>query len=633
MYTLTYAQGQLPYILNGSATQRSCNCYTLTEDVQFSSGTVWNKNLIDLNNSFDYYFDVNLGCKDDLGADGIAFVLQTQGTNLGAVGQGIGFKGISPSLGVLIDTWQNRDENDPYFDHVAIMMNGVSDHNTPNNLAGPVTALANSDNIEDCNWHIFRIKWDAVAKQLDVSIDDVPRLSLQKDIVAEIFLNSPTVYWGFGAGTGGSSNKQQFCAALRPQLKFDNNQLFCEGSPINFGEDSKSFGSITRYRWDFGDGATSTLAQPPAHNYAAPGIYNVTMVIEDNSGCISDTMKQEVVIGTYPLPDFSTPVLCTDRSLQFTDATYVKVGTLTKWEWDLGNGQSSTIQNPGTTYNTTGDYTVHLSVSTKEGCSASMQKTVSVFAKPAVSATAADACLRSASEFSGTDLTPGIALQQWHWELGNGVSKNEQSFDYVYPAGGSYDTYLYSVSTDDCHSDTVHLPVVITDLKLDIGRDTLIARQQPLQLNVLVNEPDLSISWAPVTGLSNSRIADPIAVLQDDQTYYVTATSASGCIDYDTINIKVYAGPEFYVPTGFTPNNDGRNDIFRAISPGVPELDFFCVWTRWGEEVFRTTSLKTGWDGTVRGLPAAPGTYVWMIQGKDYTGKTFSRKGTVTLIR
>jgi len=532
----------------------------------------------------------------------------------------------------LIDTWQNNDENDPAFDHVAIMMNGVSDHNTPNNLAGPVTALPNGDNIEDCNWHILRIKWDAGAKQLDVSIDDVPRVSLQKDIVKEIFLNSPTVYWGFGAGTGGSSNKQQFCAALRPQLKFDNNQLFCEGSPINFGEDSRSFGTITRYRWDFGDGTTSTLAQPPAHNYA-PGIYNVTMVIEDNSGCISDTMKQEVVIGTYPVPDFTTPVLCTDRSLQFTDATFVRVGTLTKWNWDLGNGQTSTLQHPGTTYTSTGNYNVHLQVTTKEGCSADIQRTVPVYAKPAVSATATDACLRSASEFTGTDLTPAISLQQWHWDLDNGETKNNQSFSYTYPAGGSYDTYLYSVSTDNCHSDTVHIPVVITDLKLDAGRDTLIARQQPLQLNAAVNEPGINITWAPVTGLNNSSIDDPVAILQNDQTYFITAVSPDGCTDYDTINIKVYAGPEFYVPTGFTPNNDGKNDVFRAISPGVPELDFFCVWSRWGEEVFRTTSLKAGWDGTVRGLPAAPGTYVWMIQGKDYTGKMFNRKGTVTLIR
>lgn len=629
--SFTYAQS--PYILNGTATQRTCNCYVLTEDQTGVSGTVWNKNLIDLTSSFDYYFDVNLGCKDETGADGIAFVLQTQGTNLGATGQGIGFKGISPSLGILIDTWQNNDENDPYYDHVAIIMNGVTDHNSVNNLAGPVTALDADGNIEDCNWHIFRIKWDATIQQLDVSIDDIPRLTLQKDIVKDIFNGSPKVYWGFGAGTGGSSNKQQFCAALRPQLEFDNNQLFCNGSPINFGENSKSFGTVTRWQWDFGDGTTTTVAQPPPHLYANPGVYTVTMVIEDNSGCISDTMKQIVTIGTYPVPDFTTPVLCTDRSLQFTDATKLSVGTLSQWNWDLGNGQTSTLQNPVAFYPATGSYNIHLQVSSKEGCATDIQRTVQVYEKPAISATATDACLRSASVFTGTDLTPAVPLLQWHWDLDNGQTFNTASVNYTYPAGGNYDAFVYSISRDNCHSDTVDVPVIITDLQLDAGRDTLVARGQPLQLNAFAEGDNLQYQWEPFTGLKEHNIADPLASLQDDQTYHITVTSPGGCVDKDTLHVKVYAGPEFYVPTGFTPNNDGRNDVFRVIAPGVPQLDFFCVWTRWGEEVFRTTSLTAGWDGNVKGLPSAAGTYVWMIQGKDYTGRTFNRKGTVTLIR
>jgi gliding motility-associated-like protein len=628
------AQIQMPYILNGSATQRTCNCYVLTEDIMGVSGTVWNKNQINLSQSFDYYFDVNLGCKDDTGADGIAFVLQTQGTNLGSTGQGIGFKGISPSLGVLIDTWQNDDENDPSYDHITIMMNGVTDHSTANNLSGPVTALEGNSNIEDCNWHILRIKWDANAKQLDVSMDDIPRLSLQKDIVQDIFNSSPLVYWGFGAGTGGSSNKQQFCAALRPQLEYDNNQIFCDGSPVVFGDNSKSFGTITRWLWDFGDGSTTTVAEPPPHLYARPGIYNVTMVIEDNSGCISDTMKQQVTIGTYPVADFTVPVLCTGRPLEFTDASTVTVGTLDKWDWDFGNGQTANTPHPVTTYTSTGSYNIQLQVTSKEGCSSDIQKTIPAFPVPVINATATNACIGNASAFTGTDLTPNIALQQWHWDFGNGQTASTPDFTYTYPLGGTYDAFLYSVSTDNCHSDTVTVPVDITDLQLSVGRDTLVAVGQPLQLNAAATGNNLQYSWEPSTGLNNNDISAPLAAsLQLDQTYYITVTSVDGCIDKDTLNVKVYRGPEFYVPTGFSPNNDGRNDVFHAISPGVPELDFLVVWNRWGKEVFRTQSLSDGWDGTFKGTPSDAGTYVWMIQGKDYLGRTFSRKGTVTLVR
>src|SRR5881628_3379586 len=88
--SLLYAQQETPYILNGSATQESCNCYQLTYNQMFLAGSVWNKNLINLNESFNYVFSVFLGCTDRNGADGIAFVLQPVGTNLGTAGQGIG---------------------------------------------------------------------------------------------------------------------------------------------------------------------------------------------------------------------------------------------------------------------------------------------------------------------------------------------------------------------------------------------------------------------------------------------------------------------------------------------------------------------------------------------------------------
>ncbi len=631
--TLLYAQLQTPYILNGAATQRTCNCYVLTEEVPQSSGTVWNKNKISLNNSFDYYFDVNLGCKDETGADGIAFILQTQGTNLGATGQGMGFQNISPSVGVLIDTWQNADDGDPDYDHVSIQVNGDISHTSANNLAGPVTALSGSGNIEDCNWHIFRIKWDAVSKLLEVSIDDSLRVAVQKDLTADIFGGDPMVYWGFGSATGGSFNKQQFCAALRPQLQFDNSQLFCDGSAIVFGDDSKSFGTVTRWRWDFGDGTGSSVPDPPPHLYAKAGEYEVRLVIEDNSGCISDTMKQDVIIGSYPVPAFSYAPLCTGRPFILTNETKLDVGTIQQWEWDFGNGQTSNAQHPSVEYNATGMYEITLRATSAQGCSASVQKSGQIYPTPQISATGENACIGLPINFTGTDQTPAIPLSQWYWDLGNGQQQTGQDISYVYPEGGAYQAGLHVVSTDGCFSDTFNVSVNVMDIGLFAGNDTLVARNQPLQLNAQTKGSGLQFTWTPSTGLTDAYSADPIAYLQQDQAYYLTVTSSEGCIEKDTLYVKVYAGPEFYVPTAFSPNNDGRNDVFRAISPGVPQLDFFCVWNRWGQEVFRTQSLSGTWDGNFKGTPMPAGTYIWMIQGTDYTGRLFSRRGTVTIVR
>src|SRR5437773_4602045 len=81
------------YILNGSARPISCNCYTLTTEKKYDSGSVWNSNKINLNKSFDFHFNVYLGCIDSTGADGIAFVLQPTSTSIGADGEGMGFEG------------------------------------------------------------------------------------------------------------------------------------------------------------------------------------------------------------------------------------------------------------------------------------------------------------------------------------------------------------------------------------------------------------------------------------------------------------------------------------------------------------------------------------------------------------
>src|SRR5687768_1309407 len=164
------------YTLNGNASQNDCHCYTLTQDAFSQSGSIWNNNKINLTQSFDFKFDVFLGCADFDGADGIVFVLQPISTSVGSQGGGLGYSGVSPAVGVTIDTWQNGSpqesvpDGDPFYDHISIQLNGDLHHRDSiapfpvNNIAGPVTALEGSDNIEDCQWHIFRIQWDATTK-------------------------------------------------------------------------------------------------------------------------------------------------------------------------------------------------------------------------------------------------------------------------------------------------------------------------------------------------------------------------------------------------------------------------------------------------------------------------------------
>ena len=103
------------------------------------AGSVWNLNLIDLYQPFDKSFTVNLGCNNSTwgGADGMVFALQPLNTSIGSSGGQMGMGGVSPSLGVYIDTYQNTIHGDPYNDHISINLNGDVIHSSSNNIAGP----------------------------------------------------------------------------------------------------------------------------------------------------------------------------------------------------------------------------------------------------------------------------------------------------------------------------------------------------------------------------------------------------------------------------------------------------------------------------------------------------------------
>ncbi|WP_282456869.1 PKD domain-containing protein [Chitinophaga sedimenti] len=513
-------------------------------------------------------------------------------------------------------------------------MNGISDHNASNNLAGPVTALANSDNIEDGAWHIFKISWDATTLTFTVDMDGENRLTLTKDIVTDVFGGDPMVYWGFAGSTGGSSNLQQFCAALRPQFA-SGQTIFCEGTPVQLYDNSSSFGSITRWFWDLGDGTTylstdPAAPNPPIHNYQ-PGVYDVKLVIQDNSGCISDTLFQKVTLGTYPVVDFTAPnLLCDGPPSLFADASTVRVGTVNRWAWDFGNGQTGDRSTASINY-AAGQYPVQLTVTTAEGCTGSARKIVEVLPSPDIAITASTAvCLGEEAFFTATSTNAASPVMSWAWELGDQQTSQSDNFSHTYATGGQFIARATATGTNGCPSETASATVRVVAVNAFAGTDTLIAMGQPLQLNATGSS---SFSWQPSTGLNNPFIANPVATLNADQTYVLTSTSGEGCVDMDTINIKVYRGPEFWVPTGFTPNNDGLNDVFRAIAPGIPKIDYFRVWDRWGGEVFYTNQLSVGWDGRLNGRPMPMGTYVWAISGKDYMGRDVLRKGTVTLIR
>jgi gliding motility-associated-like protein len=201
-------------------------------------------------------------------------------------------------------------------------------------------------------------------------------------------------------------------------------------------------------------------------------------------------------------------------------------------------------------------------------------------------------------------------------------------------------TITYSLIVTDGNHCTALQPATVTvtvtpPAKVFAGNDTAVIINQPLQLNAVdINNSGFdTYRWSPPSGLSSPFIRDPVAVIVNDITYYVTASTAAGCEGIDSISITVFAVSDILVPNAFTPNGDGHNDIFKATPIGIREFKYLAVYDRWGRRVFYTSNPSNGWDGTVSGNRQSAGTYVWMAGGIDYKGNTVARKGTVLLIR
>ncbi len=170
----------------------------LTRNEFVQGGAVWQREQIDLRDGFDRTFALSFG-SDDLGADGVVFVLQQVGLEaVGGQGEGIGYAGITPSIGVELDTFQNGF--DPPDDHVAVDENGSLAHE-----GAPAVALPN---LEDGQEHTLRVAWNPDATELTVEVDGAQQIVYTKDLVAEIFGDDPLVYLGFTGGTGGARNPQ-----------------------------------------------------------------------------------------------------------------------------------------------------------------------------------------------------------------------------------------------------------------------------------------------------------------------------------------------------------------------------------------------------------------------------------------
>ena len=337
------------------------------------------------------------------------------------------------------------------------------------------------------------------------------------------------------------------------------------------------------------------------------------------------------------IPQFSTDINTYIVECDSFNVNFINCSTGGfSYHWDFGvlsrTDDTSNLAQPTYSYPDTGIYTVKLVVNPNSTCPDSITRFVKVFPKFHTSYNdSGTQCPGLPIYFTDKSQTTIKPVTDWSWNFGDGIFSNDQNPVHIYGSGGTYNVTLISKNIKNC-VDTFVRQVLIENFKPSAGNDTIIVKGESVQFNATGGNNYL---WTPSVYLNNPTISDPLGVYPDTgvYNYILKVVSAYGCEGYDTVQVWVVNQAAFFLPTAFSPNGDGKNDVFRPVAIGYRSISFFRIYNRWGQMVYFDHNITNGWDGTFEHKQCDIGTYYWQIGYIDRFGKEAYMKGDVTLVK
>lgn len=252
----------------------------------------------------------------------------------------------------------------------------------------PVTAGLEGDQINSCigNYIYLQNGYDEAVGYLwsDGSKDD------------HLAVTTSGIYWVRATdklGCIATDTAQIEVLGIAPTPDFTHT-ILCATRNIEFESQSHSndTSKINGYLWQFGDGETSTAANP-AHAYSYSGTYSMQLIVSTTNGC-SNVLKKNLIVDSLPTAAFAPAQACSYTPVQFADLSSTPVGYLTQWQWTM-NDSVFAERNPSTTFNTAGDMPVQLVVTTAHGCTDTLRSTISILQGPMVDFDCSAPCLNT----------------------------------------------------------------------------------------------------------------------------------------------------------------------------------------------------------------------------------------------
>lgn len=528
-----------------------------------------------------------------------------------------------------------------------------------NNLTGmPVTPDALKSNTDGNDFYIIVIKKDAASLLFGSYFGGNNALE-HVDGGTSRFDKNGIIYEAVCAGCGGNSstpttpgvisqtNNSTNCnelgfkialelTSLKAAAMADPAATGCAPLTVNFINNSEN---ATYYHWNFGTGVnTDTSAQfQPTFTYTDTGTYIIQLIAYSPNGCIpTDTAYTTVTVynttasASYA---YSSIDMCDSLIVNFTAQGSSPLAT---YSWNFGDGTSGTGSIPSHTYYDGGQYTVTLIVNDPNACNPLDTFTQTFVFNSKITAKPTGNHYSGCAPFTVQFQNNSFGGVTYKWLFGDGASSTAENPTHNYNQPGSYTALFIVYDPSSCNGSDTALIII------DVFQSAPIAQFSVSTQNPSSNEPVLFTNqsfnatayyWTFNDGTTSNDV-NPAHIFQNNGQFLVclTAYNNGPCPDTTCRLIFVNFTPIIDVPNAFSPNGDGQNDILLVKGRGVQSI-LFRVFNRWGEKVFETNNINTGWDGTYKGEPQEMEVYAWTLNAVLDGNISVIKSGNVTLIR
>lgn len=415
-------------------------------------------------------------------------------------------------------------------------------------------------------------------------------------------------------------------------------------SPLPVTLNAFTSGPMTSYFWDFGDGyTTSTTTPTTSHVYSSFGFYLPKVIMQDPSGCLIPVQGVDTILITGAKAKFGVDnkLFCDFGTANFTDSSTFN-DPITSFDWNFGDGGSSTLQNPSHLYSAPGNYTVSLALTTQLGCRDTLTKPnlVTVIQRPLIDISGDSViCIFSPLLQNGIFIQPDTSIVTWSWSFPNGNSSSLQNPPaQQYTVAGTFLVSTIATNSSGCKDTTTQtiyvnpLPVVTMPGQMTIQNGF------PATIPATYSPNTVSWLWSPATGLDCTTCPNPETSTKFNTFYQVYFTDTNGCSNIGSIQVIVICkNVNLYMPNTFSPNGDGSNEVFYPRGKGLERVKLMRIFNRWGEIVFEKSNFPVndataGWDGKFKGKKPMADVYVYQVEVFCDNGDVIKLNGNIALI-